>query len=61
MNGLMVAQVGPVRIGSEHKIALQTMTTTDTRDVDATVDQVSESAQEHAAMCRTMASVLERQ
>lgn len=33
-------QVGPVKVGSEHKIALQTMTTTDTRDVEGTVDQV---------------------
>jgi hypothetical protein len=29
-----------VPIGSEHPIALQTMTTTDTRDVKATVEQV---------------------
>jgi 4-hydroxy-3-methylbut-2-en-1-yl diphosphate synthase IspG/GcpE len=27
-------------VGSEHKIALQTMTTTDTRDVAKTVEQV---------------------
>lgn len=33
-------QIGPVKVGSEHKIALQTMTTTDTREVEATVDQV---------------------
>lgn len=33
-------QVGPVKIGSEHPVALQTMTTTDTRNVQATVDQV---------------------
>lgn len=33
-------QVGPVKIGSEHPIALQTMTTTDTRNIQATVDQV---------------------
>ncbi len=33
-------QIGHVQVGSEHKIALQTMTTTDTRDVEATVDQV---------------------
>lgn len=33
-------QIGPVKVGSQHKIALQTMTTTDTRDVNGTVDQV---------------------
>jgi (E)-4-hydroxy-3-methylbut-2-enyl-diphosphate synthase len=33
-------QVGPVKIGSEHPVALQTMTTTDTRNIQATVDQV---------------------
>lgn len=33
-------QIGPVKVGSEHRIALQTMTTTDTRDVEGTVDQV---------------------
>jgi (E)-4-hydroxy-3-methylbut-2-enyl-diphosphate synthase len=31
---------GKVPIGSEHRIARQTMTTTDTRDVAGTVDQV---------------------
>lgn len=36
----MQLQVGPVKIGSEHPIALQTMTTTDTRNIQATVDQV---------------------
>mmetsp|Transcript_745 Transcript_745/g.2261 ORF Transcript_745/g.2261 Transcript_745/m.2261 type:complete len:737 (+) Transcript_745:186-2396(+) len=45
-------EVGPVRIGSEHKIALQTMTTTDTRDVDATVDQVMRCADAGADMVR---------
>lgn len=34
------SQVGPVKIGSQHRVALQTMTTTDTRNVQATVDQV---------------------
>lgn len=33
---------GKVPIGSEHPIALQTMATTDTRDVMATVEQVGE-------------------
>ena len=32
--------VGKVPVGSEHPIALQTMTTTDTRDVEKTVEQV---------------------
>jgi (E)-4-hydroxy-3-methylbut-2-enyl-diphosphate synthase len=32
--------VGNVPVGSEHPIARQTMTTTDTRDVEATVAQV---------------------
>jgi 4-hydroxy-3-methylbut-2-en-1-yl diphosphate synthase IspG/GcpE len=32
--------VGPLRIGSEHPIALQTMTVSDTRDVKATVEEV---------------------
>lgn len=34
------SQVGKVPVGSEHRIALQTMTTTDTRNIQATVDQV---------------------
>ena len=37
---LLHPQVGPVKVGSEHPMALQTMTTTDTRDVEATVEQV---------------------
>ena len=32
--------IGDVAVGSEHPIRVQTMTTTDTKDVDATVDQV---------------------
>lgn len=39
-DGCLQLQVGPVKIGSEHPIALQTMTTTDTRNIQATVDQV---------------------
>lgn len=31
-------------MGSEHPIALQTMTTTDTRDVEGTVEQVGAAA-----------------
>lgn len=36
----MRLQIGPVKVGSAHRIALQTMTTTDTRDIAATVEQV---------------------
>jgi 4-hydroxy-3-methylbut-2-en-1-yl diphosphate synthase IspG/GcpE len=32
-------------VGSEHPIRVQTMTTTDTKDVKATVEQVYKSAQ----------------
>lgn len=32
--------VGNVALGSEHRIRIQTMTTTDTKDVSATVEQV---------------------
>ena len=39
----ILLQIGNIKVGSEHPIALQTMTTTDTRDVDGTVDQVSKS------------------
>lgn len=38
-------QIGPVKVGSEHPIALQTMTTTDTRDVEKTVEQVGTGGQ----------------
>lgn len=34
-------QIGKVNVGSKHRVALQTMTTTDTRNIQATVDQVS--------------------
>mmetsp|Transcript_28850 Transcript_28850/g.54486 ORF Transcript_28850/g.54486 Transcript_28850/m.54486 type:complete len:738 (-) Transcript_28850:170-2383(-) len=44
--------VGNVPVGSEHPIALQTMTTTDTRDVKATVDQVMRCADAGADMVR---------
>ncbi|WIA43938.1 hypothetical protein OEZ86_010335 [Tetradesmus obliquus] len=36
--------IGPVKVGSQHRVALQTMTTTDTRDVAATVAQVKKCA-----------------
>jgi (E)-4-hydroxy-3-methylbut-2-enyl-diphosphate synthase len=41
-----------VLIGSEHPIALQTMTTTDTRDVAATVAQVKKCADAGADLVR---------
>ena len=40
--------IGKVLVGSQHPIALQTMTTTDTRDVMGTVTQVSLSPPQHA-------------
>merc|ERR1719160_2268295 len=44
--------VGPVPLGSEHPIAKQTMTTTDTKDVDGTVDQVMKCADMGADLVR---------
>merc|ERR1719160_1267681 len=44
--------VGPVPIGSEHPIAKQTMTTTDTKNVDATVEQVMKCADAGADLVR---------
>jgi len=43
---------GPVPIGSEHPIARQTMTTTDTKNVDATVEQVMKCADAGADLVR---------
>lgn len=45
-------QIGNVNVGSEHPIALQTMTTTDTRDVDGTVEQVKRCADAGANLVR---------
>eukprot|EP00922_Rhytidocystis_sp_ex-Travisia-forbesii_P060189 GHVS01089201.1.p1 GENE.GHVS01089201.1~~GHVS01089201.1.p1 ORF type:complete len:837 (-),score=115.60 GHVS01089201.1:418-2661(-) len=44
--------VGPVAMGSAHPIRCQTMTTTDTRDVDASVDQVIRCAKAGADLVR---------
>lgn len=44
--------IGPVKVGSQHRIALQTMTTTDTRNVQATVDQVKKCADAGADIVR---------
>jgi (E)-4-hydroxy-3-methylbut-2-enyl-diphosphate synthase len=47
-----LSQIGNVKVGSDHPIALQTMTTTDTRDIEATVDQVKRCADAGADMVR---------
>lgn len=44
--------IGPVPVGSEHPIARQTMTTTNTRDVTATVEQVMRCADAGADIVR---------
>jgi (E)-4-hydroxy-3-methylbut-2-enyl-diphosphate synthase len=44
--------VGKVPVGSEHPIALQTMTTTDTRDVEASVNQIIACADAGADIVR---------
>jgi len=45
-------KVGPVNIGSEHPIAVQTMTTTNTHDVQASVDQCMQVADAGADIVR---------
>ncbi len=47
----LLLQIGPVKVGSEHPIALQTMTTTDTRDVEKTVEQVGAGLAPPPALC----------
>ncbi|GAX73157.1 hypothetical protein CEUSTIGMA_g610.t1 [Chlamydomonas eustigma] len=44
--------IGKVKVGSEHPVALQTMTTTDTRDIEATVAQVKKCADAGADIVR---------
>ncbi|KAG2492083.1 hypothetical protein HYH03_009579 [Edaphochlamys debaryana] len=44
--------IGKVPVGSQHRIALQTMTTTDTRNVQMTVDQVKKCADAGADIVR---------
>ena len=44
--------IGDVPMGSEHPIVLQTMTTTDTRDVEATVAQVKKIADKGGMLAR---------
>lgn len=45
-------QVGKVSIGSAHEIAKQTMTTTNTRDVEKSVEQIIKIAKEGAELAR---------
>eukprot|EP00850_Spirogloea_muscicola_P009080 SM000050S17005 [mRNA] locus=s50:351485:357286:- [translate_table: standard] len=44
--------IGDVAVGSEHPIRIQTMTTTDTKDVKGTVDQVMLVADRGCDICR---------
>lgn len=44
--------IGKVPVGSDHRVALQTMTTTDTRNVQLTVDQVKKCADAGADIVR---------
>lgn len=39
-----VIHIGPISIGGHHKIAIQSMTNTPTKDVEATVNQINELA-----------------
>jgi (E)-4-hydroxy-3-methylbut-2-enyl-diphosphate synthase len=48
----IVAQVGNVAVGSEHPIAVQSMTNTDTADVRATVQQVADLARAGSELVR---------
>eukprot|EP00271_Cylindrocystis_brebissonii_P010368 TRINITY_DN26543_c0_g1_i1.p1 TRINITY_DN26543_c0_g1~~TRINITY_DN26543_c0_g1_i1.p1 ORF type:complete len:762 (+),score=157.02 TRINITY_DN26543_c0_g1_i1:234-2519(+) len=44
--------IGGVAVGSDHPIRVQTMTTTDTKDVQGTVEQVMRIADKGADICR---------
>ncbi len=48
----IVTQVGNVAVGSEHPIAVQSMTNTDTADVRATVQQVADLARAGSELVR---------
>ena len=52
LNSLAGLQVGNVLIGSDHNLVLQTMTTTDTRDVEGSVAQIKKCADAGADMVR---------
>jgi GcpE protein len=56
-NAAICTQVGPVSIGSEHRVALQTMTTSDTRDVEASVAEVKRCADAGADLVRLTVQV----
>jgi len=45
-------KVGPVQIGSSHPVAKQTMCTTNTRDVEKSVEQIIKISKEGAALAR---------
>ena len=45
-------QIGDVMIGSGHPIPVQTMTKTDTRDSDATINQINDISAEGADIVR---------
>ena len=45
-------QIGNVKVGSDHPIVKQTMTTSDTRDVNATVNEIMRCADAGAEMVR---------
>ena len=44
--------VGPVAVGGEHPVVVQSMTNTDTADVDATVAQIEELAEAGSELVR---------
>ena len=45
-------RVGEVAVGSDHPIVVQSMTNTDTADIDATVRQVAELAEAGSELVR---------
>lgn len=57
MPSCMCTQVGKVKIGSDHRVALQTMTTSDTRDVEASVTEVKRCADAGADLVRLTVQV----
>ena len=48
----VTVQVGHVRIGSEHPVVIQSMTNTDTADIDQTVEQISSLAANGSELVR---------
>ena len=45
-------EIGKVKIGSGHPIAVQTMTKTDTRDFNATIEQIRKVQEEGCQIVR---------